>query len=133
MTAAVYLKRANMHVLLLDQWMINTAEVENYVGVGKISGAELAMNMFEHTRVLEVPFDYRTVVAVEKGQPMHRVVCEEDNAVYEAQAVILATGTVPRRLGVPGEDAWAGSGISWCAVCDGAQYPEQGCGGYWRR
>jgi thioredoxin reductase (NADPH) len=39
--------------------------------------------------------------------------------------VILATGTVPRRLGVPGEDQWAGSGISWCAICDGAQYRDK--------
>ena len=53
---------------------------------------------------------------------MKKVICEEEGTVYEARAVIIATGTRPRRLGVPGEEALAGAGISWCAVCDGAQY-----------
>lgn len=127
MTASIYAIRANMKVLLLDRLapggqMVNTNEIENYTGAGKLSGAELAIKMFEHTQELGVEFDYKTVLSVTDDGALKTVTCEEDDAVYKARSVILATGTVPRRLGVPGEDRWAGSGISWCAICDGAQY-----------
>lgn len=127
MTAAIYAIRANMKVLMLDKLspggaIINTNEVENYTGAGKLSGAELAIKMFEHTQELGVEFDYRTVLDIKDEGEWKTITCEEDNAVYKARAVILATGTVPRRLGVTGEEQWAGSGISWCAICDGAQY-----------
>ena len=130
MTAAIYAIRANMRVLMLDRLspggqMINTNEIENYTGAGKLSGAELAIKMFEHTQELGVEFDYKTVIDISNGGPLKTLTCEEDNTVYQARAVILATGTVPRRLGVPGEDQWAGSGISWCAICDGAQYRDK--------
>lgn len=127
MTASIYAVRANLKTLLLDRLapggqMINTNEIENYTGCGKMSGAELAIKMFEHTQELGVEFDYKSVKSVTDEGEFKLVVCEEDDAVYKGRAVILATGTVPRRLGVPGEDRFAGSGISWCAICDGAQY-----------
>lgn len=127
MTAAIYAIRANMKVLMLDRLspggqMINTNEVENYTGAGKLTGADLSIKMFEHTQELGVEFDYKTVLDISNGGPLKTITCEEDDTVYRARAVILATGTVPRRLGVPGEETWAGSGISWCAICDGAQY-----------
>ena len=127
MTAGIYAVRANMKVLMLDRLspggqMINTNEIENYTGAGKISGAELALNMFEHTQELGVAFDYKTVIDICDDGQIKTITCEEDGATYKARAVILATGTVPRRLGVPGEDRWGGSGISWCAICDGTQY-----------
>lgn len=127
MTASIYAIRANMKVLLLDRLapggqMVNTNEIENYTGAGKLSGAELAIKMFEHTQELGVEFDYKTVVSITDEGATKTVTCEEDNAVYKARSVILATGTVPRRLGVPGEERFAGGGISWCAICDGAQY-----------
>lgn len=130
MTAAIYAIRANMKVLMLDRLspggqMVNTNEVENYTGAGKLSGAELAIKMFEHTQELGVEFDYKTVLDISNGGPLKTITCEEDDTVYKARAVILATGTVPRRLGVPGEDQWAASGISWCAICDGAQYRDK--------
>ena len=127
MTAAIYAIRANMQVLLLDRLspggqMINTNEIENYTGAGKLSGAELAVKMFEHTQELGVEFDYKTVKSVTLDGDLKVISCEEDDAVYKSRSVILATGTVPRRLDVPGEDRFAGSGISWCAICDGPQY-----------
>ena len=130
MTAAIYAIRANMKVLMLDRLapggqMINTNEIENYTGAGKLGGAELAIKMFEHTQELGVEFDYRTVIDIRDEGKLKAVVCEEDKAVYKARAVILATGTVPRRLGVAGEERWAANGISWCAICDGAQYRDK--------
>jgi thioredoxin reductase (NADPH) len=127
MTAAIYAIRANMSVLMLDKLspggqMINTNEVENYTGTGKLSGAELSIKMFEHTQELGVQFDYRTVVEIRDNGKSKTIVCEEDDFTVEARAIILATGTVPRRLGATGEEKFAGTGISWCAICDGAQY-----------
>ena len=127
LTAAIYAVRANMKTLLLDQLapggqIVNTNEVENYTGMGVINGAELAIKMFEHTQELGAAFDYRTVLSIEDHGAEKLVRCEEDEAVYTAPAVIVATGTRPRRLGVQGEETFAGNGLSWCAICDGAQY-----------
>ncbi|WP_291329494.1 FAD-dependent oxidoreductase [Desulfovibrio sp. UCD-KL4C] len=127
MTAAIYAIRANMKTLILDKLapggqMINTNEIENYTGSGVINGAELSMQMFEHTQQLGVEFDYKTILKVEDKGATKVIHCEEDNAVFEAAAVILATGTVPRSLEVPGEESFTGNGISWCAICDGAQF-----------
>lgn len=127
MTAAIYAIRANMSVLLLDKLapggqIINTNEIENYTGIGKINGAELSIKMFEHTQELGVEFDYKTVVdIIDKGKTK-LLICEEENTQIDAHTVIIATGTVPRRLCVKGEGAFCGNGISWCAICDGAQY-----------
>jgi thioredoxin reductase (NADPH) len=126
MTAAIYAVRANLKVLLLDKLapggqIINTLEVQNYPGTGIINGAQLAIQMFEQTQELGVAFEYRTVTQVLEKDGIKRVVCEE-GPVFETRSLIIATGTKPRRLGVPGEDRFAGESVSWCAICDGAQY-----------
>lgn len=130
LTASVYAVRANMKTLLLDRLapggqIINTNEIANYLGVGTIAGADLAIRMFEQSQEAGAEFDYKTVTAIEDLGDSKVVVCEEDDARIETRAVIVATGTRPRRLHVPGEDAFAGSGISWCAICDGAQYRDR--------
>ena len=127
LTAAIYAVRANMKTLILDKLapggqIINTNEIENYTGMSAINGAELAIKMFEHTQELGAEFDYKTVFEIEDKGTVKLVKCEEDETVYEASVVIIATGTRPRCLGVPGEDTFAGAGLSWCAICDGAQY-----------
>lgn len=130
MTAAIYAIRANMSVLMLDKLspggqMVNTNEIENYPGTGKVNGAELSMQMFEHTQELGVEFDYKTVLEIIDNEETKTVVCEEDDTRIETRTVIIATGTVPRRLNIPREENFAGTGISWCAICDGAQYRDK--------
>lgn len=130
MTAAIYAIRANMSVLILDQLapggqMINTNEIENYTGTGKINGAELSMQMFEHTQELGVEFDYKTIVDIKDNGKTKTLICKEDDAIITAQTIIIATGTVPRTLDITGEEAYTGTGISWCAICDGAQYRDK--------
>jgi thioredoxin reductase (NADPH) len=127
LTAAIYAVRANMSVLMLDRLapggqMINTNEIENYTGAGRINGAELSIKMFEHTQELGVEFDYKTIVNIEDNGPTKALYCEEDDSPITGRTVIIATGTVPRKLDVPGEETFAGNSISWCAICDGAQY-----------
>ncbi|MEG1829744.1 NAD(P)/FAD-dependent oxidoreductase [Niameybacter sp.] len=130
MTAAIYAARANMNVLLLEKLapggqIINTHEIQNYTGVGTINGAELAYKMFEHTQELNVAFDYGTVKEIKEEGNIKIITCEEEDKIFEAKTVILATGTVPRRLGVENEDRFAGENISWCAICDGAYYRDK--------
>lgn len=131
MTAAIYAARADMNVLLLDKLapggqIINTNEIQNYPGVGTINGAELAYQMFEHTQQFDnIAFDYGTVKSITDEGKVKRVLCEEDDKEFTAKAIILATGTRPRCLDIPGEDKFRGNGISWCAICDGAQYRDR--------
>ncbi len=126
MTAAIYAVRADLSVLMLDRLapggkIINTNEIQNYPGVGTVSGAELAIQMFQHTQELNVPFDYKTVREVRvEADGTKTIFCEEEDTVYTARAVLLCTGTNSRTLGVTGEDLYIGNGISFCAVCDGA-------------
>ena len=126
MTASIYAARANLSVLMLDKLapggqIINTNEIQNYTGMGTVNGAELAIQMFQHTQELNVEFDYRTVKEVKVGDDgIKTVICLEEDKVYTSRAVILSTGTRPRMLGVENERQFAGNGISWCAICDGA-------------
>ncbi len=131
MTAAIYAARADMKVLMLDKLapggqIINTNEIQNYPGVGTINGAELAYQMFEHTQQFEsITFDYGTVKEIQADGAEKKVICEEDGKEFTAKALILATGTEHRCLHIPGEDKFKGNGISWCAICDGAQYRDR--------
>lgn len=130
MTAAIYAVRANLKVLLLDRLapggqIINTNEIENFPGVGKVNGAELAIKMFEQVQELGVDFDYRTVTKIESLEDIKQVHTEEDDNVIETISLIVATGTSPRTLNIPGEEEYKGSAISWCAICDGAKYRDK--------
>ena len=130
LTAAIYAIRANLSVLILDRLapggqMINTNEIENYTGTGKINGADLSMKMYEHIQELGVPFDYKTIVEIRGEDGIKALSCEEDEDTIYARTVIIATGTTPRKLDIPGEDRFGGIGISWCAICDGVQYKDK--------
>ena len=125
MTAAIYAIRAGLSVLMLDRLapggkIINTNEIQNYPGAGTVSGADLAIQMFQHTQELNVPFDYKTVREVRVDESgVKTVCCEEDEFTCTAHAVLLCTGTDSRTLGGPGEGNYIGNGISFCAICDG--------------
>ena len=127
MTAAIYGVRGNLKVLLLDKLapggaIVNTNVIENYPGVKNVGGADLAMLMFEQCQELGVEFDYKTVLSIEAEGEVKRIRCKEDDTVIEASTLIIAPGTRPRMLKVPGEFDYAGKQISWCAICDGAKY-----------
>lgn len=129
MTASIYAARANLNVLLLDKLapggqIVNTFEIQNYTGMGTVNGAELAIKMYEHTQELGVTFDYGTVTEIQCEGDIKKIICEEGHT-FEAKAVIIATGTKPRMLGIPKEADFAGTSISWCAICDGAQYRDK--------
>ena len=128
LTAAVYTSRANMSTLILERGqpggqMMNTEEVENYPGFDHISGPDLSVKMFEHAQKFGAKYAYGHVTKIEDGDPYKTV--HAGDKTYRAAAVIVATGTQYRKLGVPGEDKFTGRGVSWCAVCDGAFFRDK--------
>lgn len=126
MTAALYASRANLKVAMLDRGvyggqMNNTAEVENYTGFKSILGPDLAEQMYQSAIQFGADFVYGNVedVTVDDQGIKH---VKTDSGELEAPAIVIATGSQYRKLGVPGEDEYSGKGVSYCAVCDGAFY-----------
>ncbi len=128
MTAAIYTQRANLKTVMLEKGapggnMMSTWEIENYTGTGKITGFELSEKMFNHTQELGVEYRYGDVSnIVDKGDV--KEVHTASGEVYETKAVIVASGTNPRKTGAPGEDKLSGKGVSYCAICDGAFFKD---------
>ncbi|MFA7377040.1 MAG: FAD-dependent oxidoreductase [Acholeplasmataceae bacterium] len=125
MTAAIYAKRANLNVVLIEKGapggqMVNTWEIENYTGLKKQSGADISMAMFDHVMSLGVQYEYGNVLKVEQEGNVKKVITEDKT--YETKAIIVASGMLPRRLGLEHEDMLASNGVSWCAICDGPIY-----------
>jgi len=124
-TAAIYAKRANLKVAMFEKdtpggQLSKYNEIENYTGAKKVAGYELATMMIDHAYDLDIEVLYDEVTKVELDGNVKKVITP--GQTYEAKAVIVATGNVPRRLGVENEDELAMNGISWCAICDGPLY-----------
>ena len=100
--------------------IINTPDIENYPVAAHISGFEFATKVYEQAQALGAEFVFEKVVDIKDLGNIKEVVTS--NNVYEAKAVIIATGSENRKLGVEKEDELVGRGISYCATCDGAFY-----------
>lgn len=128
MTAAIYLSRANFSTLLIERGipggqMINTEEIENYPGYELVHGSELSNKMFEHAKKFGAEYTYGDVKEIIDGKEIKIINTGDKN--YTAKAVIISTGAKPKFLGVPGEKEFAGRGVSYCAVCDGAFFRDK--------
>lgn len=123
MTAALYASRSNLKTLILERGvpggeLINTAEVENYPGYDSILGPELADKMYNSSMRFGAEHAYGDVKGIK--QEGHYHIIEAGKKSYKTKSVIIATGSQHRKLNVPGEEEYAGRGVSYCAVCDGA-------------
>jgi thioredoxin reductase (NADPH) len=124
LTAALYAARANLDPVVISGTQLGgqvsiTYEVENYPGFPEGStGPELVERMQKQAERFGARLVVDEVVEVDfsRGSPFHLKTYGEE---YQAQAVIIATGASPRRLGVPGEERMIGKGVSFCATCDG--------------
>lgn len=128
MTAAIYLKRAGVDVLLLEKsapgGQINkTSIVENYPGFKQIDGPTLAISMFEQVEALDIPYQYGNVLSIEEEENMKIV--HTDMEDIKTKRIIIATGRRPRKLGLENEEKLIGGGISYCATCDGMLYKDK--------
>lgn len=124
LTAAVYARRAGKRVLVLEKDALGgqitwSPKVENFPSVLSVSGAELGNRMAEQAMEQGAEVEIEEVSALEKTEAGWRVKCLF-GAEYEGRTLILATGAKPRMLGVEREAELVGSGVGYCAVCDGA-------------
>ena len=124
MSAALYLKRAGIDVLIIEKdipggEMLKTNKIENYLGFTEIDGGELALKMSAQLKNLGISIVKDKVLKVYK-EDKFKIETEKEHLV--ADYVIVATGRVPRKLGLEDEDKLLNRGISYCAVCDGAFY-----------
>ncbi len=126
LTAAVYACRAGKTALVLERdgfggQIARSARVENYPGVARIAGAALADRMVEQAISLGAEAELEEACGARREADGFCVECVS-GASFRARAVILAAGAKPRALGLAREEELTGSGVSYCALCDGAFY-----------
>ena len=122
MSAALYALRANKKVLLLEKecfggQIINASNIENYPALPNVSGYDFATNLYNQIKSLGVILKYEEVLEVTEKK---EVITRKDT--YKGKNIIIATGLKKRKLNLENEDKLLGSGISYCATCDGNFY-----------
>ena len=123
LAAGIYGARSGLKTLIIDEKLSGgtTADapiVENYPGFSRIAGNELADKMVVHCKNVGADFhEIETVTGLEVAG--ERKIVKTSRAEYEAKAVIIATGSHYREIGVKGEKEFRGKGVSYCGVCDG--------------
>jgi len=123
--AAMYSGRGMLHAALLERGvtggeLLNTERIEDYPGFESILGRELAERMTAHAVKFGAEIRQENVETIERQEDGIFHVTTSSGSLYRAPAVILTAGGTPTKLGVPGEAEYAGRGVSYCAVCDGA-------------
>ena len=121
LTASIYGRRANKKVLVLEALtyggqIVNTTVIDNYPALPHVTGFDFATNLYNQAIELgaEIKFEKVINIIVDKEK---KVIT--DSSEYTARAIIIATGADRRKLGLVNEDKFTGSGISYCATCDG--------------
>ena len=125
MTAAIYARRAAKSVMVLEAvnyggQILNTPDIENYPAEAHVSGYDFSTRLYEQAKGLGAEFVFEKAVGILEENGVKAVITTKNR--YEAKAVILATGSENRKLGVEGEDKLTGRGVSYCATCDGNFY-----------
>ena len=126
--AAIYAKRANLSVLVIEKeyegtgQIAYTEQVDNYLGLDGMSGYELGEKFRQHALNHDISFYEGNVIGIEQGiNKIWNIVLEDGNC-YEAKTVIYCAGAKHRKLLIPGEEKFYGRGVSVCALCDGSFY-----------
>lgn len=128
LTAAIYARRANRSVLVLEKESFGgqitySPKVENYPGFNEISGSELGEKLVDQALALGAEVELDTVTEIRDMGRYKIVRCEHGE--FQGTAVIIASGSRHRQLGLPREDEFTGNGVSYCALCDGAFYKDR--------
>lgn len=128
LTAALYALRADKSVLVLEKATFGgqitySPQIENYPGFIRMSGNEFADKLVDQVISQGAEIEMEKVIAVKDGAEYKTVVTEDGE--YQAKAVIIATGVKHRQTGLSNENELVGSGVSYCAVCDGAFFKGQ--------
>jgi len=130
-TAAIYAARANLEPLLIASSveaggeLMNTTEVENFPGFPEgIMGPDLMTKMQEQAERFGTEVVYDDVTEVDFSGRVKKITLGS-GATHEADAVVYATGSAPRKIGIEGESRLSGHGVSYCATCDGFFFRER--------
>jgi thioredoxin reductase (NADPH) len=129
LAAGLYAGRMELRALAIEMKapggeLLNTLDIEDYPGFEHITGQDLSDRMERHARKFGLEIDYDAVTEIYKdGDDV--VVLTALGKEYRVPAVIVTAGGNPRKLGVPGEEEFAGRGVSYCAICDGAFFKEK--------
>jgi thioredoxin reductase (NADPH) len=123
LSAAIYALRASMRTVLIEKaapggQITLSDEVENYPGFKSINGYDLSEKFLSHAKSYNLEVLSQEATLLKPGLDWHTVQLN-DNEQLKSHAVILASGGLPRKLNIPGEDEFYGKGVSYCAVCDG--------------
>ena len=123
LTAAIYAQRTGLSTILLEENFYGgqiaiSNEIENYPAIPSITGPELAQQIYGQAESLGAQIRFETVTQAELSA--NPKVVTTNAGRYEAKTVIVANGVKRRKLGCPGEEAFTGRGVSYCATCDGA-------------
>ena len=116
LAAAIYGQRARLNTLIIEKELVSggqvltTYEVDNYPGLPGINGFDLGMKLREHADKLGASFITDQVIRVETTDTIKTVVCQENS--YQSKTILIATGAAHKKLGVPGEEEFAGMGVS---------------------
>lgn len=122
--AAIYAARAGFDVLVIEKsgmpggQIVNTTDVDNYLGLPGIGGFELGQTFYKHVIDMDVNIVTDMVKSIELDGELKRINC--DATTYYSKTVVLAMGAHHAKLGVSGEEELIGKGVSYCATCDGA-------------
>ena len=126
LSAAVYGMRAGMNLIVIEKnpmsggQILNTYEVDNYLGLPGINGYDMGVQFREHAEKMGAVFTEEEVAVIERAEENRGFRIITDQKTYETRTVLLATGAQHAMLGVPGEEELSGMGVSYCATCDGA-------------
>ena len=129
LAAGLYASRGNMKTVILEKLipggqLNNTQDVENYPGMDHMTGPQISQAMEEQTKRFGCKIINNCNIANVELTKDKKII-ESDKGTFSAKAVIIATGSEYRKLQIPGEKEYAGKGVSYCAVCDGAFFKEK--------
>lgn len=127
-TSAIYLKRAGINVCILERLFLGgkiaeNSVIDNYPGLYNIDGASFALKLSEHINHFDIPVIYDEIVKIQIDNETK--VIETKQNILKCKKMIIATGSIPRKLEVEGEKELIGRGISFCAVCDGMFFKDK--------
>lgn len=127
-TAAIYLKRANLNCLVIEKnapgGLLNkTSTVENYPGIIQITGPDLAYKFYEQLNAQQIPQKFEEVKEIIDDNDYKKVVTNKGE--YTAKKIIIAIGREPKKLKNTNEERLEGKGISFCSLCDSTLYKNE--------
>ncbi len=131
-TAAIYARRRGLNFKLISKdiggEVATSGEIENWLGINKTTGLELSQSFLEQLKYNKIPFELeREAIDIKKENNFFEITVKKEEEIYveRARALIIATGSRPRKLNIPGEDKFYKRGVSYCTVCDGPVFKDK--------